>query len=53
MTGTTPQQFANLVDRAIRAIREGITCRRDRKNPHLMLVSSRTHAGIWYRVTRT
>ncbi len=30
MTGTTPQQFANLVDRAIRTIREGITCRRDR-----------------------
>lgn len=51
MTGTTtPKQFATLVDRAIR---EGLTCRRDRKNPHLMLVSSRTHVGIWYRVTRT
>jgi len=50
MTGTTPQQFANLVDRAIR---EGLRCRRDRKNPHLMLVSSRTHKGTWYRVTRT
>lgn len=50
MTGTTPQQFASLVDRAIR---EGLTCRRDRKNPHLMLVNSRTHVGVWYRVTRT
>lgn len=50
MTGTTPQQFAALVDRAIR---EGLTCRRDRRNPHLMLVSSSKDTHRFYRVTRT
>lgn len=50
MTGTTPQQFANLIDRAIR---EGLKARRHHSNPHLALVSSSQNPKAWYRVTRT